>query len=78
MMLTKPTCDVGFGSLVIRSGENFVRRSKLNQLSVEEESSGIRDTGCLLHVMGHDDDCVLAFEFVKQIFKSQSGGWVKG
>jgi hypothetical protein len=71
-ILAEPTCYVRFRPRVIRAGENFVRRSDLYQLAIEEESGEVRNSGCLLHVVGHDDDGVVAFKFVKQVLKPES------
>ena len=45
--------------------------------TLKKESCLIRYTGCLLHIMRDDDDCVIAFEFKNKIFDARSGSGVE-
>ena len=63
LMLTKPSCDVIFGTLILGLREDIIGLAKLYQLTKQEERSVVRNTDCLLHIVGHHNDGVLLFQF---------------
>src|SRR5262249_10307114 len=56
------------GLLVGRVRENLLRHAVLDQLAQIHEGGEIGGTGGLLHVVGDDDDAVVALQFVDQLF----------
>ena len=63
LMLTKPSCDVIFGTLILGLREDIIGLAELYQLTKQEERSVVRNTDCLLHIVGHHNDGVLLFQF---------------
>ena len=56
LRLTEATGDVALGAFVVGIGEDVVGVAELDQLAEEEETGFMGDTGCLLHIVGDDDD----------------------
>src|SRR4249919_1923300 len=57
-----------FGQLLAGGGEQRRRRTRLNEAAQPEERRDVRHASGLLHVVGHDDDRVVALKFVDQLF----------
>ena len=68
IQLAESTRDVVFGFLARRFEEHLTRFAKLNQLAQIHIRRVIRATCRLLHVMSHDDNRVIFFEFGNQLF----------
>src|SRR3990172_11795016 len=76
--LSEAARNVVFRALVARFGEDLAGLSELHQNSPTsggllvnlcvEESRLIGDPGRLLHVVSHDDDGVVFFQFLHQVF----------
>lgn len=70
--------DVFLGLLVLRLREELVRWPILDHLPKMHESGEVRDAGRLLHVVGHDDDCVVVAKLIHQFFDTRGCNGVEG
>src|SRR5919197_3701686 len=69
--------NVVLRALVVRRGEHLLRRADLDKLAEPEERRAVGDASRLLHVVGHDDDRVLALELVDELLDLQRGDRVE-
>src|SRR5215467_2532814 len=66
--LAKASCNVVLRATIVRGGEDAGGLTKLDQLAEVHEGREIGYACGLLHVVGHDGDCVVVLEFVDQLF----------
>src|SRR5437588_5885657 len=59
--------DVSFGARVGWSGEELRRWPELDQLTIEQEGSGIADACGLLHIVGYDDQGAVLLQMEQQL-----------
>src|ERR1700721_999841 len=64
---TEAAGDVIFGQLLLRIGENQIRRADLDQIALMEIGGTLRNPRRLLHIVGHDDNGVIRAQLVDQI-----------
>src|SRR6476619_7506771 len=69
----EPTGDVILGLLLEGVGKDRVGAAVLDQIAQVHESRVVGNAGRLLHVVGHDYDRVVAFEFGDQLFDATGG-----
>src|SRR5262252_4510685 len=65
--LTEPPGDVVLGDLLPGVGENLFRSVMLDESAEHEEGRVLRNARRLLHVVGHDDDRIVAFQLVDEL-----------
>ena len=78
VLLSEPSRNIVLRLFFARVGENFVGTVELNQFSEIEKGRLVADACRLLHVVGDDDYCVLAFQFVYKLFHLRRRYRVKG
>ncbi|CAN4005523.1 selenium-dependent molybdenum cofactor biosynthesis protein YqeB, partial [Dysosmobacter welbionis] len=76
--LAEPAGDVVFCALVRGGGEQCLRPAELHQIPQQEKRRVVGDTGGLLHIVGHHDDSILAFQFHCKVFDLGGGDGVQG
>ena len=76
-VLTKPAGDVILSALVSRFHKNLRSRRKFDQLAEIHVSRMLRYAGCLLHVVGNDDDGVVAAQLADQLFNARRRDWIQ-
>ncbi|CAN3964914.1 Sugar phosphate isomerase/epimerase, partial [Dysosmobacter welbionis] len=59
-------------------GEQCLRPAELHQIPQQEKRRVVGDTGGLLHIVGHHDDSILAFQFHCKVFDLGGGDGVQG
>src|SRR5215469_6966640 len=69
--------DIVLRPSLARVGEDLRGGADLDELAQIEEGRVVRDTGCLLHGVGHDDDRVPLLQLVDQLFDLRSGDGVE-
>ena len=74
---SKPPCDVIFGLFLVRIGENFRRRTNLDEPTHVKERCEIGDASRLLHVVRNDDNRVLRFQSVDQFLDFRRSNWIE-
>src|SRR5579862_3555165 len=77
-MLAKTSCDVVFGLLYPWARKQGVGGAAFDQTALEEEGGFVRYAGGLLHVVGHNDDGVVAFQLEDQVFDASRRGRIQG
>src|SRR5210317_2397681 len=70
---TKPSGDVILGLGIVWVGENLIGGTELDNLPFVEKGRVVRDAGSLLHIVGDDDDGVMLFQGVNQLFNACRG-----
>src|SRR5215471_3953619 len=69
---SEPARNVILGTLVAGIREDLVRRVKLDHSPIQKEAGLLRNSSCLLHIMGHNHDSVLRFQLKDQVFYFRS------
>src|SRR5436305_810692 len=64
---TEAPGNVVLGLLHLRAGVQHVRRARLDQPALEEERCQVGNARCLLHVVRHDDDGIVALQLEDQV-----------
>src|ERR1700722_13335119 len=67
---TEAAGDVVFSQLLLRIGENQLRRADFDQIAHVEIRGTLRYARRLLHVVGHDDDGIVVPQFIDKILDS--------
>src|SRR5947209_9275917 len=76
-MSAEPSRDVIFGHLFFRVHENRIRLRVFDDAAEHEEGGAVADAGGLLHVVGDDDDGVVVFQLVDQLFDLGRGDGIE-
>ena len=77
-MLSESPGYIIFRLFLIRRREYLPGFSMFNQFAKIKEGSIIANPGRLLHVVGHDGDGVVTFQFDDQLFNFCGGDGIKG
>lgn len=77
VFLSEFSGDIIMCFLMIRLRKYFARIAPLHQFAHIEKRGLIRDPRSLLHVMSHNDDCILFFQCQNQLFYFPRGHGIK-
>src|SRR5690606_6201146 len=75
---TKSSCNIVLCLFHFWVGKYFFGFTVLDQLAHIEECGPVADPPCLLHVVRHDDDGIVVFQLVDQLFYFSSRNRIQG
>src|SRR5258707_8581884 len=75
--LTETSADIIFGFFFPWAPEKINGGRVLDESAVEEEAGVVRDTRRLLHIVGHNNNCIVLDQLRNQFFYFEGGDRVK-